>query len=118
MQSGKNMEREIKSRIKLNGQTLEVDTYKYLGELIRKKKNMEAHMEATEAKIHAAIQNIITEKDNKELKGLKMQAFWPLFDAIWPLFDATIISIMTYGFEGWNLSKKTKINSKQSTTRQ
>ena len=26
--------------------------------------------------------------------------------AIWQLFDATIIPIMTYGSEGWNLSKK------------
>ena len=36
-----------KSGIKLNGQTLEeVDMYKYLGELISKKNNMEAHTEA------------------------------------------------------------------------
>ena len=44
-----------KSEIKLNGQTLEeVDTYKYLGEIISKKNNMEAHIEAIETKIHAA----------------------------------------------------------------
>ena len=98
--------------MKLNGQTLEeVDTYKYLGELISKKNNMEAHMEAIETKLHAATQNIITETGNKEFKGLKMQA-------IWQLLDATVISIMTFGSEGWNLSKKKKTNSKQSSTRQ
>ena len=89
-----------KSEIKLNGQTLEeVDTYKYLGELINKKNNTEAHIEAIETKIHAATQNIITETGNKEFKGLKMQA-------IWQLFDATIVPTMTYGSEGWNLNKK------------
>ena len=89
-----------KSEIKLNGQTLDkVDTYKYLGELISKKNNSEAHIEAIETKIHAATQNIITETGNKEFRGLKMQG-------IWQLFDATIVPIMTYRSEGWNLSKK------------
>ena len=58
------------SEIKLNGQTLEeVDTYKYLGELISKKNNTEAHIEAIETKIHAATQNIITEQATRNLKA-------------------------------------------------
>ena len=89
-----------KSTIKLNGQILEeVDTYKYLGELISKKNNLEAHIEATETKIHAVTQSIITETGNKEFKGMKMQA-------IWQLFDATVTPIMTYGSESWNLTRK------------
>ena len=88
-----------KSAIKLDGQTLEVDTYKYLGEVISTKNNTEDRTEAIEAKNHAATQNIITETGNKEFKGLKMQA-------IWQLFDATITPIMTYGSEGWTLNKK------------
>ena len=89
-----------KSAIKLNEQILEeVDTYKYLGELISKKNNLEAHIEATETKIQAVTQNIITETGNKEFKGMKMQA-------IWQLFDATVIPIMTYGSESWNLTRR------------
>ena len=81
-----------KSAIKLNGQILEeVDTYKYLGELISKKNNLEAHIEATETKIHAVTQNIITETGNKEFKGMKMQAIWQLFDAtVIPIHDLRI----------------------------
>ena len=96
-----------KSAIKLDGQTLEVDTYKYLGEVINTKNNTEARTEAIEAKNHAATQNIITETGNKEFKGLKMQA-------IWQLFDATITPIMTYGSEGWTLNKKKEENQLQT----
>ena len=81
----------------------------HLGELISKKNNTEAHIEAVETMIHAATQNIITETRNKEFKGLKMQT-------IWQLFDATIVPIMTYGSEVWNLCKKEENQLQTITT--
>ena len=89
-----------KSEIKLNNQILEeVTSYKYLGELINNKGNLENHLTATQSKIRAITAQIIAETSNKEFKGTKMKA-------IWQLVDATIIPILTYTAEGWNYTKE------------
>ena len=77
------------SKLTLNGQILkEVDSYKYLGEMINSKGNLAAHI-----KEQAATQTIMSELGNKEFKGIKMEAIWQLVDSI-------IIPILTYGAEG------------------
>ena len=89
-----------KSEIRLNNQILEeVTSYKYLGELINNKGNLEDHLTATQSKIRAITAQIIAETGNKEFKGMKMKA-------IWQLVDATIIPILTYAAEGWNYNKE------------
>ena len=89
-----------KSEIRLNNQILEeVTSYKYLGELINNKGNLEDHLTATQSKIRAITAQLIAETGNKEFKGIKMKA-------IWQLVDATIIPILTYAAEGWNYTKK------------
>ena len=89
-----------KSEIRLNNQILEeVTSYKYLGELINNKGNLEDHLTATQNKIRAITAQIIAETGNKEFKGIKMKA-------IWQLVDATIIPILTYAAEGWNYTKE------------
>ena len=88
-----------KSEIRLNNQILEeVTSYKYLGELINNKGNLEDHLTATQSKIRAITGQIIAETGNKEFKGIKMKA-------IWQLVHATIIPILTYAAEGWNYTK-------------
>ena len=88
-----------KAEIKLNGHILEeVSSYKYLGEIINNKNNQTNHISELKGKITAATQRILNETGNKEFKGMKMYA-------IWQLVDCAIISILTYGAEGWNPSK-------------
>ena len=87
------------SKLTLNGQILEeVESYKYLGEMINSKGNLAAHIKELEKKVQAATQTIMSETGNKEFKGIKMEAIWQLVDSI-------IIPILTYGAEGWDPSK-------------
>ena len=60
---------------------------------------MNDHFQELEKKAHAATQKIIYETGNKEFKGMRMCA-------VWQLIEATIIHILTYGAEGWDLNKK------------
>ena len=89
-----------KSEIRLNNQILEeVTSFKYLGELINNKGNLENHLTAMQSKIRAITAQVIAETGNKEFKGIKMKA-------IWQLVDATMIPILTYAAEGWNYTKE------------
>ena len=91
-----------KNNLTLNNIVLEeVDSYKYLGEQINNKDNLEAHIKELEGKAHAATQNILTETGNKEFKSIRMKG-------VWLLFEAVIIPIITYGAEGWMPNKKEK----------
>ncbi len=88
-----------KSQIKLNDQILEeTPAYKYLGEQINSKANLDDHLKEVEGKVIAATQKILTETGHKEFKGMKMRA-------IWELVETTIIPIITYAAEGWTWNK-------------
>ena len=88
------------SQLTLNETVLEeVKAYKYLGEMINQKGNLEAQIKEIERKTTAAVQNILAETGNKEFKGMKMEAIWKLADAI-------LIPIITYGAEGWDPTQK------------
>ena len=90
------------SQLTLNETVLEeVKAYKYLGEMINQKGNLEAQIKEIERKTTAAVQNILAETGNKEFKGMKMEAIWKLADAI-------LIPIITYGAEGIGTQHKKK----------
>ena len=89
-----------KSKLKLNGETLEdVTTYKYLGEIINNKGNLSDHISEVEKKIRGATSKILAETGNKEFKGIKMTAVWQMVDAI-------LIPILTYACEAWTPNKE------------
>ena len=84
-----------KSQITLNGQILEqVPAYKYLGDMINNKGDLEDQIKVIKGKIHASTQEILAETGNKEFKGMKMRAIWELVETI-------ITPIITYGSESW-----------------
>ncbi len=89
-----------KAEVQLNDQPLEETTkYKYLGETINNKGNLKDHINELKGKITAAVQKILIETGDKEFKGIKMRA-------IWELVETSIIPIITYGSEGWNMTKE------------
>ena len=89
-----------KSQITLNEQILEeVTAYKYLGDMINNKADLEDQIKALKGKIHASTQEILAETGNKEFKGMKTAAIWKLVETI-------IIPIITYGSESWEPKKK------------
>ena len=84
-----------KSQITLNGRILEVvPAYKYLGDMINNKGDLEDQIKVIKGKIHASTQEILAETGNKEFKGMKMRAIWELVETI-------ITPIITYGSESW-----------------
>ena len=99
MQSGKKGKR-TKNALKLNGGIREVPTYKYLGEMMNNK-GSPTHQIAGIEKVKGATIRILTEAENKELKGKKM---W----AIWQMVETIIILILTYACEHWVLHKEDK----------
>ncbi len=89
-----------KATIYLNDQPLEeTNKYKYLGETINNKANLKDHISELKGKVAATVQKIMIETGNKEFKGIKMRA-------IWELVETSIIPIITYGSEGWKMTKE------------
>ena len=89
-----------KSSLKLNREELEeVPAYKYLGEILNNTGNLSDHIAVIERKMKGATVSIISVTDNKEFKGIKMQAIWQMVHAI-------IIPIMTYACEGWTIGQE------------
>ena len=72
--------------------------YKYLGLLQNEKNNMKDHIQALKGKVEAAYQTIIAITGNRTISGIEMKAMWELL-------ECTIIPIITYGCEVWNLNK-------------
>ncbi len=90
----------LKKPIKLGNTGLEnTNTYKYLGEVINSKNNLEDHLRTIEGKLQAAKEKIFTITGNQNFKGIKMRA-------IWEMITTCIIPIITYGAEGWKTLKK------------
>ena len=65
--------------LKLGNQTLEeTDKYTYLGEINNQRMNMKDQITAIVGKVEAAYQTLIAVAEDREFKGIKMQAIWVL----------------------------------------
>ena len=80
--------------------------YKYLGETINDKLNMENQIAEIKRKVEAAFQTILVIAGDKELKNIRMKT-------IWKLLEVCIKPIITYAAETWKTTKKemSEINS-------
>ena len=76
-----------------------VNSYKYLGEVINDKENLENHIKQLEGKVESTYQTILAIAEDKNFKNIKMKS-------IWKLVDTCIIPIITYGCETWTKNKK------------
>ena len=86
--------------LKLGNQTLEETTkYTYLGEINNQRMNMKDQITAIEGKVEAAYQTLIAVAEDREFKGIKMQA-------IWVLVNTCITPLITYASETWTLTKQ------------
>ena len=75
------------------------NTYKYLGETLNHKGNMENHIPEIKRKTEAAYQTILTILGNQHFNNLQMETAWKLI-------ETCIQPIITYGGESWKLNKK------------
>ncbi len=84
----------------LGGKKLEYEnTYKYLGETLNNKGNLENHINEIRRKTEAAYQTILTIMGNQHFNKIELETAWKLLETcIQP----------TYGGETWNLNKKEK----------
>ena len=82
------------------------DQYKYLGETINSKNNIENHIKKIEKKIEAALQTVLYVAGDDNFRGIELQT-------IWRLLETCIIPIITYGAETWdpNKSQTKKLNT-------
>ena len=90
----------VQTELKLGDMEIEeTDKYKYLGEIINNKGNLEDHIKMLEGKVEAAYQTILHIAKDKNFKGLKMAI-------IWKLVETCIIPIITYGAESTTTTHK------------
>ena len=83
----------------MGDQTLDqTETYKYLGNTINNKGNMEDHIKKLKGKTEVAIQTIFSLAGNDEFHIIEIAT-------IWRLFNTCIIPIITYGAETWTTTK-------------
>ena len=90
----------VQTELKLGDMEIEeTDKYKYLGEIINNKGNIEDHIKPPppikmlEGKVEAAYQTILHIAKDKNFKGLKMAIIWKL------MHGTCIIPIIIYGAE-------------------
>ena len=92
--------------IKLGEMTLEyTNKYKYLGETLNEKANLETHIQEVKGKVEAAYQTILSIAGNKQFKNIQMET-------IWTMVEACIIPIITYAGETRNPTNKEKNRTK------
>ena len=85
---------------KIGDITLEyTEKYKYLGEVINSKNNLENQIEELEKKIEGAYQTILKVAKDRVFKNIEMET-------IWKLLETSIQAIILYGSETWNPRKK------------
>ena len=90
----------VQTELKLGDMEIEeTDKYKYLGEIINNKGNLEDHIKMLEGKVEAAYQMILHIAKDKNFKGLKMAI-------ILKLVETCIIPIITYGAESRTTTHK------------
>ena len=73
--------------------------YKYLGAIKNNQNNMKDHISAVKSKVEGAYQTILAITGNRDLADIEMEC-------IWKLIECTIIPIITYACETWDLNKK------------
>ena len=89
-----------KTTFRLGNTELEkTDKYKYLGEIINEKHNLEDQIKQNRMKSEGALQTILGIAKDPHLKGIEM-------DTVWKLLETCIIPILTYGCETWAPLKK------------
>ena len=93
--------------LKINTMEIDIcDHYKYLGETINSKNNIENHIKEIEKKTEAALQTVLYVAGDDNFRGIEVQT-------IWRLLETCIIPIITYGAETWdpNKSQTKKLNT-------
>ena len=87
--------------IKLGDMTVTIDTsetYKYLGEILNTKNNINDHIKEIERKTEAALQSALYIAGDDNYQGIEMET-------IWTLIESCIIPIITYGSETWDINQ-------------
>ena len=75
------------------------EDYKYLGEIINRKRSMKKQLSETRRKVEGALQTILTVAGDPNLLGIQMET-------IWKLVETCIQPIASYGSELWDLNKE------------
>ena len=85
--------------IKLGDMTIDpCETYKYLGETLNTKNNINDHIKEIERKTEAALQSALYIAGDDNYQGIEMET-------IWTLIESCIIPIITYGSETWDINQ-------------
>ena len=74
------------------------ETYKYLGETLNTKNNINDHIKEIERKTEAALQSALYIAGDDNYRGIEMET-------IWTLIESCIIPIITYGSETWDINQ-------------
>jgi len=89
-----------KPTLKLGAMVIETtNKYKYLGEIIHEKMNLESNITEARGKAEGALQTLLAIAGDPTLRGIQM-------DTIWKLVETCIIPVITYGSETWEPTKK------------
>ncbi len=73
--------------------------YKYLGQVVNNKNNLQDHITELKGKTEAAIQTLFQIAGDSNFKGIEMESTWKLL-------ETCIYPIATYGSETWEPTKK------------
>ena len=85
--------------IKLGDMTIDPsETYKYLGETLTTKNNINDHIKEIERKTEATLQSALYIAGDDNYQGIEMET-------IWTLIESCIIPIITYGSETWDINQ-------------
>ena len=74
------------------------ESYKYLGEHLNSKNNMDDHIKETKRKVEAAYQTILTVSHDRNFRGIQLET-------IWKLLETSVQSIILYASETWEPTK-------------
>ena len=74
------------------------ENYKYLGETLYIKNNLNLHIQEIKRKMEAAIQTLFYIAGNKNFQGITLLTMWTLL-------ETSVIPIITYASETWELTK-------------
>ena len=97
--NGGRKKNEANENFKLGNMTLDnTNKYKYLGEYINAKNNLDDQLQTIRAKTEAAYQTIMLLAGDNNFREIEMKC-------IWRLLETCITPILLYGSETWQLNK-------------